>query len=56
MDAAAIFERLQARFGDAVVTFDSGGEPAVRVNPSAIFQVCVGGVLVFLTGILIGSS
>jgi NADH-quinone oxidoreductase subunit C len=40
MDAAAIFERLQARFGDAVVTLESGGEPAVRVHPSAIFQVC----------------
>jgi NADH-quinone oxidoreductase subunit C len=40
VDAAEVFSRLLARFGDAVVFSESGLEPAVRVSPSAIVLVC----------------
>lgn len=40
MDAAALHQTLQARFGDAIGTLESGMEPAIRVAPAAIVGVC----------------
>ena len=40
MDAAAIHQQLAARFGDAIAPLEEGIDPAIRVRPSAIIDVC----------------
>jgi NADH-quinone oxidoreductase subunit C len=40
MDAAAIHARIAERFASAVVADDAGAEPAMRVQPQAIAEVC----------------
>ena len=40
MDAAALHQALQSRFGDTIGALESGLEPAIRVAPPAIVAVC----------------
>jgi NADH-quinone oxidoreductase subunit C len=40
VDAAAIHQQLTERFGDAVGALESGFDPAIRVAPAAIRDVC----------------
>lgn len=40
MDAAAIHGRLRDRFGDAVGALEPGHDPAMRVQPQAIVDMC----------------
>ena len=39
MDAAAIHQRLEDRFGDAIGALESGFDPAIRVAPASIRDV-----------------
>jgi NADH-quinone oxidoreductase subunit C len=39
MDTNAIHARLAAKFGDAILAYDTAGEPATRVAPGAIVEV-----------------
>jgi NADH-quinone oxidoreductase subunit C len=40
VDAAAIHQQLAARFAEAIGALEDGHEPAVRVSPGAIVEVC----------------
>ena len=40
MDAAAFHQALQSRFGDAISPLESGFDPAIRVAPGTIVEVC----------------
>jgi NADH-quinone oxidoreductase subunit C len=40
VDAAALHQQLQARFGDAIGALEEGMDPAIRVTPAAIVDVC----------------
>jgi NADH-quinone oxidoreductase subunit C len=40
VDAAALHQALQSRFGDAIGALEGGLEPAIRVAPTAIVAVC----------------
>jgi len=40
VDAAALHQTLHTRFGDAIGALESGMEPAIRVAPAAIVDVC----------------
>ena len=40
MDAAALHQALQSRFKDAVGPLESGAEPAIRVAPATIAEIC----------------
>jgi NADH-quinone oxidoreductase subunit C len=40
VDAAALHQALQSRFGDAIGALEGGREPAIRLAPAAIVAVC----------------